>query len=339
MTASVRAGATVSLPPKTPDELVSMMTHTPVRALSGTVQQTAGLGLPAVPTLGPGTVPGAAPALEFLTGTHTARVYVDGPAKARIQIMDALAERDLVVNQHQVWFYNSADNSATHVSGGTEPATPQEATPAPVPVPTPGTMANHFLTAIKADTRMTVGPSSTIAGRTAYRLDLAPGSADTLVDSVGIDVDSETGLPLAVEVKAKGQTDPAYTLAYTDLSLSSPDAGLFDFTPPQGASVTEKALPAKPTPASSAVPPSPTGKLSHPNLTVTGQGWSAIVALPAGSVPSGITTNPTYAQVMQPVPGGHALTTSLVNVLVLDDGRVFAGMVPLDRLQSAAAAQ
>ncbi len=314
-----------------------MMTHTQVRALSGTVQQTAGLGLPAVPTLGAGTVPGAASALEFLTGTHTARVYVDGPAKARVQIMDALAERDLVVNQHQVWFYNSADNSATHVSGGTESATPQE--PTPVPVPTPGTMANHFLAAIKADTHMTVGPTSTVAGRSAYRLNLAPGSADTLVDSVGIDIDSETGLPLAVEVKAKAQTDPAYTLAYTDLSLSSPDAGLFDFTPPQGASITERALPAKPTPPSSPAPPSPSGELPHPKLTVTGQGWSAIVALPAGSIPSGITTNPTYAQVMQPVPGGHALTTSLINVLILDDGRVFAGMVPLDRLQSAAAAQ
>jgi hypothetical protein len=36
------------------------------------------------------------------------------------------------------------------------------------------------------------------------------------------------------------------------------------------------------------------------------------------------------------VPGGKLLSTALVNVLILDDGRIFAGSVPLERLQSAA---
>jgi hypothetical protein len=38
-----------------------------------------------------------------------------------------------------------------------------------------------------------------------------------------------------------------------------------------------------------------------------------------------------------PVQGGRLLSTALVNVLVLDDGRVVAGSVPLERLQAAAA--
>ena len=36
------------------------------------------------------------------------------------------------------------------------------------------------------------------------------------------------------------------------------------------------------------------------------------------------------------VPGGRLLSTSLVNVLLTDDGRIFVGMVPADRLQAAA---
>ena len=36
------------------------------------------------------------------------------------------------------------------------------------------------------------------------------------------------------------------------------------------------------------------------------------------------------------VPGGRLVSTSLLNVLILDDGRILAGSVPLARLQAAA---
>ncbi|WGZ79691.1 hypothetical protein [Arthrobacter sp. EM1] len=36
------------------------------------------------------------------------------------------------------------------------------------------------------------------------------------------------------------------------------------------------------------------------------------------------------------VPGGRLVSTSLLNVLILDDGRIFVGSVPLERLQAAA---
>ncbi|WP_253469238.1 DUF2092 domain-containing protein [Paenarthrobacter sp. A20] len=349
MFGSVQAGATVSLPPKTADEVLAMIARTEVRALSGTVEQTAGLGLPEVPA-GPGTAPGAASAMELLTGSHTARVYLDGPFKARLQVLDRMAERDVVINGGDAWFYNSADNSATHLtmpapSRAEVPsfAGPRESLP-PTPspdtsardVPTPEAMASRFLAAIDDSTGVSVGEASSVAGRSAYRVSLHPRSAETLVDSVTIDVDAETGLPLGIEVRAKGQTEPAYSLAFTELDLSTPDAALFDFTPPPGATVSEKALPAKPVPTMTAPEGSPT--TSHPRATVTGQGWDSIIALPAGSAPSGLTSNPQFAQTLEPVAGGRALRTSLVSILILDDGRIYAGMVPLERLQAAAAA-
>ncbi|MFE4198505.1 outer membrane lipoprotein carrier protein LolA [Paenarthrobacter sp. NPDC056912] len=349
---SVQAGATVSLPPRTAEEILAMIARTEVRALSGTVEQTAGLGLPELPTTGPGVVPGAASAMELLTGSHTARIYVDGPFKARLQVMDQLAERDLVINGGEAWFYNSADNSATHVTAPVpsiaQLKNPPAAKGARPEAPTPEALAARFLAAIDASTEVTVGEASSVAGRSAYRLELNPRSTTTLVDSVAIDVDSETGLPLAVEVRAKGQSEPAFSLAYTELNLSTPDAALFAFTPPPGATVTEKAIPAQAVP-SMPVPdstvPAPEGKTPdqavqpHHGVSVTGEGWASIIALPAGTAPDGFTANPQLAQLLQPVDGGRALTTSLLSVLVLDDGRVFAGMVPLDRLQSAAAAQ
>ncbi|WP_337588006.1 LolA family protein [Paenarthrobacter nicotinovorans] len=352
---SIQAGAAASLPDKTPEEILAMVARSEVRDFSGTLEQSAALGLPEMPAAGPGTTPGAVPAMELLTGTHTARVYVDGPSKARFQVMDRMAERDVVVNGRGVWFYNSADNSAVHF---TAPMPTGAVDMAPRDLPTPGSMANRLLAGIEASTEVSVDESSTVAGRSAYRLSLRPRDASTLVDSVAIDVDAETGLALGVEVRAKGQEDPAYSLAFTELSLTVPEAALFEFTPPPGSTVTEKVLPARPAPAIAAPTPqdstpedsteqanpkqaSPepgSQEPDRPRPTVIGQGWDAVIALPAGAAPAAFTANPQLAQALQPVSGGRALTTSLLSVLILDDGRVFAGMVPLERLQSAAAA-
>ncbi|WP_275779319.1 DUF2092 domain-containing protein [Paenarthrobacter sp. Y-19] len=347
---AVQAGASGSLPPKTADEILAMIARTQVRELSGTLEQTAELGLPEVPASGPGVAPGTASALEFLTGSHTARVYIDGPSKARVQILDRMAERDLVLNGEDAWFYDSSDNSATHVSiprpsvgAPTESRVPESPRPA---FPTPEALASRFLTAIDASTEVSVGDSSSVAGRSAYKLLLKPRTAGTLVDAVAIDVDAETGFPLGVELWANGQAGPAYSLEYTQLDLTAPDASLFEFVPPQGASVREKTIPAAPVPSMPL--PEPSGPTTQPQptqphptqphhgATVTGAGWDAVISLPAGTAPAGLTASPELTQALQAVPGGRALTTSVISVLILDDGRVYAGMVPLERLQAVA---
>ena len=342
---AVQAGATGSLPPKTADEVLAMIAHTQVREFSGTLEQTAELGLTGITAAGPGVAPGAVSAVEFLTGSHTARVYVDGPSKARLQILDRMAERDLVLNGGDAWFYNSSDNSATHWSIPpslmTAPTESREAAPPRPGLPPPEALASRFLAAIDASTEVSVGGSSSVAGRSAYRLLLNPRSAATLVDSVAIDVDSQTGLPLGVEVKANGQSEPAYALAYTRLDLAAPDASLFDFVPPQGATVNEKMVPASPVPSRPLPAPSGPADQPHPGqphdgATVIGSGWDAVISLPAGTAPAGLLTSPQLAQALQPVSGGHALTTSLISVLLLDDGRIYAGLVPVERLESAA---
>jgi outer membrane lipoprotein-sorting protein len=254
--------------------------------------------------------------------------------------MDMLAERELVRNGNDLWLYNSADNSAAHV---TLPTPPTTGSPAPHATPTPGMatpdiVAQHFLAAVEPSTEVTVADGTTVAGRPAYQLVIKPRSTGTLVDSVTIAVDSASGLPLGVDVQARGQAAAAFSLAFTDVNLSAPDAGLFNFTPPRGAAVEEKAIPQMRALPGKTGPASP-GKKVTGRPTITGSGWDAVIGLPSGAVPADIRTAPLLAQLTQAVPGGRALTTSLVTVLMLDDGRVFAGMVPLERLQAAAATQ
>ncbi|MFI5061004.1 MAG: hypothetical protein ACHP7F_06130, partial [Actinomycetales bacterium] len=75
----------------------------------------------------------------------------------------------------------------------------------------------------------------------------------------------------------------------------------------------------------------------HPKPVVTGNGWDAIVTLPAGSAPASLTSSPLFAELTTAVSGGRALSTSLVSVLVTADGRVIAGAVPVSALQAVAA--
>lgn len=334
---SYQAGAATSLPPKTAEEVIAMIGRADVHALSGTLQQSSDLGLPQLPSVGPTATQGPASVMELLSGSHTVRVYLDGPAKARFQVMDMLAERDLVRNGNDLWLYNSADNSAAHMTMPAEPA--RAAAPRATPTPgaiTPDVVAQHFLAAVGPTTDVTVGDGTAVAGRTAYQLVIKPRSTGTLVDSVTIAVDSASGLPLGVEVRARGQAAEAFSLAFTDVSLSAPDAALFSFTPPRGAAVEEKATP-QPRTLPGKTGQAPQVKATGGRPTVTGTGWDAVIAMPSGTVPADVRSAPMVAQLTQPVTGGRAVTTSLVTVLMLDDGRVFAGMVPLERLQAAAA--
>ena len=83
---------------------------------------------------------------------------------------------------------------------------------------------------------------------------------------------------------------------------------------------------------------------SAPKPTVTGKGWESVIGFPAppdgqgAQLTESLLKDPLLSQAAVVVPGGRLLSTSLVNVLLTDDGRIFVGMVPAERLQAAAGA-
>jgi hypothetical protein len=76
---------------------------------------------------------------------------------------------------------------------------------------------------------------------------------------------------------------------------------------------------------------------------MSGSRWEAVAEVPAESGAGSklnalLTRNPLLAQAAVAVPGGRLISTALFNVLLTDDGRIFAGMVPPERLQAASTA-
>jgi outer membrane lipoprotein-sorting protein len=322
----VAAASAPDLTPKSAQQVLELVAKAKdVKGFSGTVTQTSDLGLPQVPSVGAGSDTDTASALDLVTGDHTARIEVAGSSKERIAVLDSSAERDVVRNGSTVWLWNSKTNSATRItaSGAAE----RERT---APTTTPAALAQELLAEVDGTTKVSVDAAQQVGGRDAYTLVLTPRTSETTVGSVRIAVDATTGLPLDVQVIARGASSPAFETKLTGLSYAVPAASRFAFTPPKDAKVTTKTLTAPSTRSIHSF----AGTGAKP--TVTGSGWSSVVELPAGAVPSDLASNPTVARLTTAEDGGRVLRTALVNVLLTADGRVLAGAVPVSALESAA---
>ncbi|HXD29119.1 MAG TPA: hypothetical protein VN621_10240, partial [Arthrobacter sp.] len=222
----------------------------------------------------------------------------------------------------------------------------------------PGQLAERFLAAADPTTHVSVEDGSSVAGRDAYTLVLTPKTRSTLVEDVTIGVDAATGVPLAVTVDAVGQDAPALSAEFTSFTPGAPEAKLFDFTPPSGATVQERPFPKRSDAEhGKAVKDSTEKNHTGKNHTgknqtgkdsagkdaatdhrgwLTGTGWDAVATLPADEVPAALSDSALLDRLATDVDGGKLLHTSLVNILLADDGRVLVGSVPVDRLQAAA---
>ncbi len=314
------------LPARTAGQLLSALQGVSVDGLSGTVVQTSRLGLPELPSTG-----GEATltAQSFASGSRTLRIWAAGQDRQRVALLGQLSESDVVRNGSDVWTYTSATKEFTHL---TLPAR-DAAAPAPPPggPSTPQQAADAALTAIDPSTAVDVDSTARVAGRPAYQLVLTPRDRRTLVGRVQLALDSETMLPLRVQVFGSESASPALEVGFTELSLKTPADSVFSLSPPKGSTVTERALPAGQPPAGTAgAPPAPAVRAG---ARVLGSGWTAVAVVPGVTVPS----SPTLDRLTTAVPGGRLITSSLLSVLLADDGTVYAGAVRGGDLQQVAA--
>jgi outer membrane lipoprotein-sorting protein len=378
----------VDLPNKSAAEMLAMINTDENISFSGRVIKKADLGLPPmnlVPDISQSMVDSMAERLpeemaefipqasiegelalilEFLAGTHRANLYVDGPTRARLQVLDLLSERNFIRNGKDLWFYDAAKSKVTHTEIDlVREAKAKEDAKAwilanpnefPFDVTSPMSVAQYFLNEADATTNFAVDEDANIAGRDAYQLVMTPKSDGSLVESVKFGIDAQTGLPLAVTIQAVGQEDPAFEIAFETISFEAPAASLFEFTPPQGSLVEkidgaelEKRLAEKasdrnldPSSISSALTPEMEERAEAEAQRLKKEGWSAVVEIPADEVPAEflaeLRSNRLYEELTRKVGGGRIFSTALFTVLFTDDGAVYAGAVTLEKLLEAA---
>lgn len=361
--AAMAAGDPKGLAPRTAGALLTDLAGAKATPVSGTVVQTARLGLPKLPAGTTGTDP-----MALASGSHTLRVWTDGQDRTRLALLGRLAEYDVVRDGASVWTYRSEKNEAVHYTlparaAGEPGAAGRTAPPGQRPLALPATpqqAADQVLAALTPTTEVTVGDAVKVAGHDAYTLVLTPRDRGSLVGSVRLAVDSATAVPLRVQVFGSGDTSvPALEVGFTDVSFTAPAASVFSFRAPAGAKVTEQAVPAPGDGAASGdrargqdatpdavpgtAPDSPDadspdaggGQAAAPE--VRGTGWTSIVVVKGVDTAGLGSTDPRLLDALTTrVAEGRLLTTKLVSVLLTDDGRVLAGAVTPEVLRAAA---
>ena len=272
------AQASPDLPNKTPAQLLaSISTDAKVPPMTGTVVETASLGLPQLPQTG-----NATSMTSLLTGSHTMKVYYQDSKHYRLAIPQPSSETDIIANGSTVWLWQSASDSVTEFTGADQ-ASAKKAVPQVTQTPlTPQQAADQVLAKVGATTLVSVQANVMVAGEPSYELVLAPKDSRSLVGKVVIAVDGKYGVPLRVQLYAKGATSPAFQVGYTALQWVAPAPANFSFTPPKGASV-DVVNGAKS--ASGSKSPSNTAGFGS-----YGKSWLTVVALPQKDLMQGFGT-------------------------------------------------
>jgi outer membrane lipoprotein-sorting protein len=228
------AQATPDLPAKTPAQLLaSVSSDAKVPPLTGTVVETASLGLPQLPQLA-----NQSSSLSLLTGSHTVKVYYQDSSHFRLEIPQLASETDVIADGTKLWLWQSTANSVTEFTPPADAAKQQEQkVAAAAPVLTPQQAADQILAKVGQTTLVSVQDNVMVAGDPAYQLVLAPKDSRSLVGKVVIAVDGKYGIPLRVQLYAKGAKSPAFQVEYRELQFVAPDPANFAFTPPKGAKV------------------------------------------------------------------------------------------------------
>jgi outer membrane lipoprotein-sorting protein len=326
------------LPTVSAEDLVKSVSTAKAPALDGTVKVQNNLGLPSL-----NMVPGAS-ALNF----DSAHVYNDGNGRSKVSIQQGNTQQTIVHDGTTVWNYNSKNNSATT---STIPAGTPDKNPNGITDPT--TAATDMLAKVRETSTVAVDGTASVAGRAAYELVFTPTPTErTLLREIRVAVDSETRLPLRLEVLTNGTAAPALQIGFSDIQFTQQPASEFQFTPPQGAKVTENP------PKADAAAPGTLDKAQQ-NTKVVGDGWDTVVTgtipadllnpkQPTGQQPSGTQGKPfdpkaLLSQFGKAASGtwgsGYVITTKAGTAVITDDGRFAAGAVPEQVLFEALSAK
>ncbi|MFD3453365.1 outer membrane lipoprotein carrier protein LolA [Streptomyces sp. NPDC058691] len=365
------------LPKITAEELIAKIAASDTQTVSGSVRITTDFGLPSFLAGGSGSAgpfggggrgesPGgddgssAAPQeklTQLLAGSHTLHIAADGPGRQKVSIVEDAAEYSLIHNGDEVWAYDSATNSAYHLTD-----VPQEQGAGkdkgerklPEGWPTsPQGAAKQLLDAVDDTTSVSVDGTARVAGRSAYQLVVTPKAADSTVGSVRIAVDSATGVPLKFTLAPKGGGKAIVDVAFTKVDFAKPSAATFDFTPPKGAKVTTEKAGEHATDGARGTHPAPgefSGLDELGGVGVLGKGWDSIaeLQLPKDALNQGTPEakgqgfdGPSLLSSFgKDVKGdfgtGTVVGTRLVNALITDSGKVYVGTVNQDALIKAA---
>ena len=351
------SGASPNLPKRTAAQLIAAVADAarPPRSPASSARPRTS-GLPSLP--GSGRSSASLSWQTFITGTHSAKVWIDGADKQRVALLGELSEADVVHNGNNVWTYTS-DVEHRHPHRAARPrrrrdarqGRPGRAEPDRADLTPAAARRQAAQGRYRPDHGRHVDSARTVAGRAAYTLVLAPRDSRSTV-SQGDDRRRRQEVRAAAGRGVRPRLQPGVPdrlhrdhLRHAVARRPSPSRP----RPARRCRPTRSA-PQRP-PASTAAPstparrPRPQPRRQHPHAGATakpkviGSGWTSVARTPAGAgAASALAAAPCSELTSRSAPTASAvLHTALVNAVILPDGRTFVGAVTVAVLEHVAA--
>jgi hypothetical protein len=316
------------------EELLARVRASTAVPYQGYAQSHATLGLPDVPQAGQ--------AVALLGETTRMRAWVESPEVWRVDELLPGGERDLYHQPGEALLWDSGRRRAVITLG--EPAV-RFARPADLLPPDLG----RRLAAAAAPEELTRIAGRRVAGVAALGLRITPRTPETTLGRVELWADPRSGLPLRVEVTARGAAGPAITTGFLDLRQARPPAELVRFQPPDDADVQYRDAPDAARlvgrlsrfvlPDELAGEPRRASLASAAGTYGRGYGVVAVLALPEWRSPRDAAFRQRVPSVTGPWGSASLVRTALLNGMAFESGEVayvLAGTVTPEVLERIA---
>jgi hypothetical protein len=177
------------------------------RPYQGYAESSGSLALPELPNL--------ADVAALFAGTTRMRAWYAGPDRSRVDVLGTAGEHDVyrLPDGEYTWDYGA--NTLTELVGEPSVRLPRAGDLLPP------SLARQLLRAAGNDP-VSVLPARRVAGVAASGLRLVPADPETTIGRVDLWADPASGLPVRVEVTARGQQAPILVTEFQDLAQTTP---------------------------------------------------------------------------------------------------------------------
>ena len=214
------AAMPVTVRPLSAADLLAKVGASAAVPYQGYAESRASLGLPDLPVVGRQTA--------LLGGATRMRAWVAGPADWRVDELTSIGERDLYHDASGTVEWDSGSRRVERTLG--EPVV-RFARPADL---LPPELGRRLAAAASVDEVRLERPRR-VAGVEALGLRISPRSPTTTVARVDLWADPSSGLPVRVELTARGGGAPIIVTSFLDLRRSRPPEGVVRFRAPPDA--------------------------------------------------------------------------------------------------------
>jgi hypothetical protein len=302
-------------------------------AYQGLAESNARLGLPNLEAAG---------RVASILGQKTRlRAWYRGPYAWRVDELAPVGEHGTYGDNGGIWVWDSGRRTATRVNGFPEVRFPRAADLLPPE------LARRLANGVRPS-EIAGLPAQRVAGIDAAGLRITPSTPNTTVAWVDIWADPSSGLPLRVEVGARGTAGVVVSSGFLEVAETVPRPSVLVFRPPHDAFVSRIVAPDFAQMVATYSPfvlPDVVGarqrttSLRAAGVYGRGFGTIAVLALPAQFSPVTHDELAKLRRVRGPWEQGHLVRTPLLNGLVVEARRVvymLAGAVTPGTLVRAA---